>query len=229
MPTVLDDISYGGFFKSFADEFQLSPLSAGLGESYEIGRIGFKPYACCRSNHSTLDAIRSIFAENPEVRSDHIEAIRIECSTLTREYGWITEVDSVGAAQASVPFCAAVMCLEGNAFIEQFTEEKIKDERIHRFMQKVEMVPNPEWDRLGPTHRWRVEVSIRLSNGNRFQKMVEHPRGTIENPLPEPALKEKFMLLASRVISTERADKLAALIDQMEHLDDVQSVLDLLS
>lgn len=229
MPNILDDIPYGGFFKSFADEFQFRPLLTGLGEYYEICRIGFKPYACCRSNHTTLDAIRDLLAEHPEIRPERIDLIRIECSTITREYGWITEIDSLGAAQASAPFCAAVMCIEGDAFIEQFTEEKIKDERILRFMEKVEMVPNLEWDRLGAAYRWRVNVSVILNNGSRFQKKIEHPRGAPENPLSEPELNEKFMLLASRAIGSEGATKLAALIDQIERLDDIKPILDLFS
>ena len=229
MPNVLDDIPYGGFFKSFSDEFQLTPLLTGLGQHYEICRIGFKPYACCRSNHTTLDALRDLMERHPEIRPEHIDAICIECSTITREYGWITEVDNLGAAQASVPFCVAVMCLEGDAFIDQFTDETIRDERIIRFMRKVEMIPNPEWDRLGAAYRWRVNVSVLLNDGSRFQKMVEHPRGVPENPLSEQELNEKFMVLASRSLGADSAKKLAALFDQLERLGDIRPILALLS
>ncbi|MBW2149801.1 MAG: MmgE/PrpD family protein [Deltaproteobacteria bacterium] len=229
MATVLDDVEYGGFFKCYADEFQIGRLLEGLGRDYEICRIGFKPYACCRSNHTTLDALKELMERHPEIRPDAIENIRIECSTITRKYGWVTEIDSVGSAQASIPFCAAVMCSEGDAFIEQFLEEKIRDKRILHLMSKVEMVANPDWDRLGAAHRWRVEVEVRLNNGNIFRTLKENPRGVPENPLTSQEIRDKFGRLASGAAGSERAKKIAECIERLEELENVHALLEMLA
>lgn len=229
MATVLDDVEYGGFFKCYADEFQIGRMLEGLGSNYEIRKIGFKPYACCRSNHTTLDALKELMERHREIRPEEIEKIRIECSTITRKYGLVTEIDSIGAAQASIPFCAAVMCLEGDAFIEQFSEEKIKDERILRFMPKVEMIPNAEWDRLGAAHRWKVQVEVRLNNGHIFRTLVDNPRGVPEKPLTSQELRQKFLRLASRAVGSERAKKIAESLEWLEELEDIRDLMEMLA
>lgn len=229
MATVLDDVEYGGFFKCYADEFHISHMLEGLGRDYEIVRIGFKPYACCRSNHTTLDAMKELMERHPEIRPDAIDKIRIVCSTITKKYGWVTEIDSVGAAQASIPFCAAVMCSEGDAFIDQFSEKKIRDERILRLTRKVEMIANPDWDRLGAAHRWRVEVEVHLIDGNIFQILKDKPRGAPDNPMTVGELREKYGCLATRVVGSERAKKIAKCIERLEELENVRELLEMLA
>jgi aconitate decarboxylase len=229
MATVLDDVDYGGFFKCYADEFQISRMLQGLGISYEILKIGFKPYACCRSNHTTLDALKELMEKHREIRPEDIEKIRIECSTITKKYGLVTEIDSIGAAQASIPFCAAVMCLEGNAFIEQFSEEKIKDQRIRRFMHKVEMIPNAEWDRMGAAYRWKVQVEVRLNNGRAFRTLVDNPKGVPEKPMTNQELRQKFLRLASHAVGSERAEGIAQYIEGLEHMEDVRDLIEMLA
>src|SRR4029078_11703873 len=59
---------YGGFCTTFSrsqDRFDLAALSAGLGERYETMRISLKFYACVGSNHTTLDAIRTMQPAHP--------------------------------------------------------------------------------------------------------------------------------------------------------------------
>ena len=59
---------YGGFCSTFSrshDRFKLEELTAGLGERWETMRISLKFYSCVGSNHTTLDAIRTMQARHP--------------------------------------------------------------------------------------------------------------------------------------------------------------------
>ena len=59
---------YGGFCTTFSrsqDRFKLEELTAGLGERWETMRISLKFYSCVGTNHTTLDAIRTMQAERP--------------------------------------------------------------------------------------------------------------------------------------------------------------------
>src|SRR5262252_5166181 len=54
---------YAGFCTTFSrsqDRFDLTALTAGLGERYETMRVSLKFYACVGSNHTTLDALTDI-------------------------------------------------------------------------------------------------------------------------------------------------------------------------
>src|SRR5204862_1939674 len=61
------EAEYGGFCTTFSrsqDRFQLSQLTAGLGETWQTMGVALKFYACVGSNHTTLDALRALQAEH---------------------------------------------------------------------------------------------------------------------------------------------------------------------
>ena len=48
---------YGGFCSTFIDKPNLFHLTDRLGERFETLNVGFKPYPCCGSNHTSIDAL----------------------------------------------------------------------------------------------------------------------------------------------------------------------------
>src|SRR5690606_6350736 len=62
------EAEYGGYCTTFSnsqDNFDRERLVRGLGDSYELMRVSLKFYSCVASNHTTLDAIRSLQAQRP--------------------------------------------------------------------------------------------------------------------------------------------------------------------
>ena len=71
--TGIEDIleaPYGGFCSTFCDNPNLSHLTQDLGERFETLNVGCKPYPCCGSNHTSIDALKKILREHPELRAD---------------------------------------------------------------------------------------------------------------------------------------------------------------
>src|SRR6185295_5287467 len=93
---------YGGFCTTFSrsdDRFNLSELTAGLGERFETMQVSLKFYSCVSSNHTTLDAIRSMRARRPFAAND-IDRIVVHGSEATVEHvGWTYRPDGITAAQ----------------------------------------------------------------------------------------------------------------------------------
>src|ERR1700728_5222571 len=59
---------YGGFCTTFSrstDRFPLEELTSGLGERFETLGVALKFYSCVGSNHTSLDALRTIAARRP--------------------------------------------------------------------------------------------------------------------------------------------------------------------
>src|SRR5574341_1095670 len=78
--TGIEDIleaPYGGFCSTFCDQPDLSHLTSDLGERFETLNVGFKPYPCCGSNHTSIDALKNILRDHPEVGIDTVERILI--------------------------------------------------------------------------------------------------------------------------------------------------------
>src|SRR5476649_1072524 len=123
---------YGGFCSTFSrsnDQFNLDELSWELGRQWETMRISLKFYSCVGSNHTTLDAIR-ILQEKTPFGADDIVSIVVHGSQVTVEHvGWPYQPQGLGSAQLNLPFCVATLLLEGDVFVDQFTDEVVDDKR----------------------------------------------------------------------------------------------------
>src|ERR1700688_768918 len=131
---------YGGFCTTFSrsdDRFNLDELSAGLGERFETLRISLKFYSCVGSNHTTLDAIRNLQAKTP-FGADDIASIVVHGSHVTVEHvGWLYTPQGPTSAQVNLAFCVATLLLEGDVFVDQFTDEVVDDKRRIELSKKA--------------------------------------------------------------------------------------------
>src|SRR5713226_5487323 len=122
--------AYGGFCTTFSrstDRFDLSQLVRGLGETWQTMGVALKFYACVGSNHTTLDAIREMQVERPFSGRD-VDRIVVHASRATVEHvGWKYVPQGLTSAQLNLPYSVATLLLEGDCFVEQFTEDKVAD------------------------------------------------------------------------------------------------------
>src|SRR5690606_15501578 len=157
-------------FSRSNDRFNLTELSKDLGTRFEIMRIALKFYSCVGSNHTTLDAIRSMQAEKPFGAAD-IARIRVFGSKVTVDHvGWPYQPQGLTSAQLNLPYCVATLLLEGHAFVDQFTEETVADERRIALSRKVEVLEDPAITARGRVFRHMVRVEVELNDGTRMER-----------------------------------------------------------
>ena len=218
------EADYGGYCHVMADKCDMSKMTSGLGKEFETGRVGFKPYAAGGSTHTTHEAIKAIMEENL-LSADMVSKITVRATTATYKHTyWEYQPEGVTAAQMNIPYVAAVTALEGNIFIEQFTEEKIKDPKIIQYSRKVEVVPDPELDRLGAELRHVVVVEVRTVNGKTFSRRVDTAKGSDRRPMSTHEVIEKFRLLSGKVLSSDRVAELENTVRCLEDLADVKKL-----
>ncbi|NLO58581.1 MAG: MmgE/PrpD family protein, partial [Synergistaceae bacterium] len=139
-------------------------------------------------------------------------------------------ITSVVAAQLSHPYVCAVTLLEGNAFIDQFTEEKIRDPRILEFAKKVEVVHDEEIEKLPRHLRYTVKVDVHLNDGRVFNLQETFPKGHPKNPFSSDELLWKFRTLSGKAIEDEnRVDRIIDAVLHMEELASFNELTELLS
>lgn len=218
------EADYGGYCKVMADKSDMSLLTRGLGENFETAVTGFKPYAAGGSTHTGHEGVKAIMQEN-KLSADMIDKITIRSTTVTYHHtSWEYHPEGVTAAQMNLHYVAAVTALEGEIFIDQFTEEKIKDPQIIAFSRKVEVVPDPELDKLGPEFRHAVIAEIKTKDGKLFSKRVDTAKGSNKNPMTTEEVIAKYKILAGKVISPQNVD---ALYEQVQTLEKISDVRDL--
>ncbi len=212
---------YGGFCTTFSrstDRFNLDELSWELGRQWETLRISLKFYSCVGSNHTTLDAIRMMQAKTP-FGPDDIELIVVHGSQVTVEHvGWPYAPQGLTSAQLNLPFCVATLLLEGDVFVDQFTNEVVNDQLRIALSKKVSVLHDPAITARGSNYRHMVRVEVRLKNGKTLEQTVEAPRGSETSFASEADIVGKFKKLATHAVSDAKAERVINLVLGAEKL-----------
>ena len=212
---------YGGFCSTFSrsnDRFNLDELSWELGRQWETMRISLKFYSCVGSNHTTLDAIRMMQNKTP-FGADDIASIVVHGSHVTVEHaGWPYKPQGLTSAQLNLPFCVATLLLEGDVFVDQFTDAVVADQRRIELSKKVSVLEDPAITGRGSNYRHMVRVEVHLKNGVKLEQTVEAPRGSEASFASEADIVQKFKKLATHVVSDAKADAVVNVVLGAEKL-----------
>jgi len=122
-------------------------------------------------------------------------------SQVTMDHvGWKYEPQGLVSAQLNLPYCVATWLLEGDCFVDQFTEDKVADPERMRVAVKVHVEHDAAITALGSKSRHKVRVEVKLKNGTTLEKTVEAGRGNENNFATEADIVEKFDKLAAHTL-----------------------------
>jgi aconitate decarboxylase len=223
---------YGGFCTTFSrsqDRFNLAELTSGLGERFETMMISLKFYSCVGSNHTTLDAISTIRARRP-FRIEEIEQIEVFASQVTVDHvGWKYRPEGVTSAQLNLPYCVATLLLEGDVFVDQFSDTLLANPERITLADKVKVIEDPTITAKGSKFRHLVRVKVSLKNGTVLEETVEAPRGSERRFATRNEVVEKFEKLAGHVLPNEQLALIRDHILSIEKLPDARTLTRLLT
>ena len=222
---------YGGFCTTFSrsqDRFDLSQLSAGLGDRFETMRISLKFYSCVGSNHTTLDAIADIRKRHP-FAPDDVDGIIVRASQVTVDHaGWAYKPDGLTAAQLNLAFCVATLIIEGDVFVDEFTPDCVADPARIALADRVKVMHDPAITALGAGHRHKVKVEVRFRDGSSEHETREAPRGSEHSFAGADAIVGKFRKLSRGVMTEKQQDALIDAVLRLERLEDSRELIALL-
>ena len=101
--------------------------------------------------------------------------------------------------------------LEGRLDPASFAMERVLDESMHRFMQRVRVVEEPELT-AGYPAAFPTRVTVRTSAGERFVEEVTHYRGHALNPLNDSDLDVKFNAIVTETLGAARTSELLGVL-----------------
>ena len=222
---------YGGFCTTFSrstDRFKMEELSAGLGERFETMGIALKFYACVGSNHTTLDSIRDIQKRRPFTLDD-LDRIVVHGSRVTVDHvGWTYKPEGLTSAQLNLPYCVATLLLEGDCFVEQFSEDTVAHPQRMALSKKVEVVEDPSITARGSKYRHMVRVDVHLRDGSVPSETREAPRGSERSFASREEIVDKFCKLTRDVMPQNQQEALIHAVLEIEDLKDAKELIRLL-
>jgi 2-methylcitrate dehydratase PrpD len=218
---------YGGFLSAHSPSPQMERLVSGLGKRFELLKVGIKPFATVTSIHTCLQGLKAIMVEHGLDRDD-IAHVRVGVSRATQVHcAWPYRGQSVTAAQMNLYFGLAVMAISGDAGAPQFTEERVNDPEILRFIPRIEARIDGEIDAAGPSARHEARIQVETRSGERLERYVRDRLGSPECPLSEERTRDKFRANAGAILNQVAVNQLEKAIGAIDTVDDVSIVADL--
>src|SRR5271169_4512446 len=218
-----------GLAHVFKPEWKLDLLTEGLGASWRITQCGMKAFPTEALTHTPISAVLDLVKSN-DLHPDQVEKIQIR--SLARAADILSDPSkydprSKETADHSLPYVIAAALVDRQVTPAQFTMEKIMDEKIRAQLQKVEVVADPEIEKVFPALQ-RVIVNLTTTDGRIFTKQLDFPKGDPRNPLSDAEVEEKFRALAEGVLSAKAQDKLIAAIWNLEKCASVAKLMALM-
>jgi 2-methylcitrate dehydratase PrpD len=207
---------YGGFCSTYADKYDLDWATRELGEEFEMRKNGFKRYSSLASSQTSVDALRTI-REKHGIRGEDVDSVLVRTTNMVYVHcGWPYEPKETITAQMNLPYTAAVTLLEGNAFIDQYSDDKLRDPKILDVASRIKVVVDPELDAGGPHEMRAVRVTVKMKSGEEYTESQTYRSGHWRNPLSDEVLSAKFKDLAGRVLKQSAVERIDTLIRTLE-------------
>lgn len=218
------EADFGGFLTTMSATHDPAKLTQGLGKEWETMVVGFKPFSSVASIHAALDALRQIMQTNG-LKGDDVEAIEARVATMTHVHcAWEYKAQGVTAAQMNIFFGLAAIAVDGDAFIHQYREDRLRDPRLLDMISRTKCVIDPELDAMGPLFRHAARVHVRTRDGRNLSKEMLHRLGSPENPLTAQQVYDKFRTLAGHCLPADKVDAVMSMVKDLDKLDDVSKL-----
>src|SRR3954466_8823593 len=215
-----------GLTHVFKPEWKLDLLTSGLGESWRITQCGMKFFPTEALTHTPISAVLDLVKKN-DLRPDDV--VKIQIRSLARAADILSDPSKYDphpkeSADHSLPYVIAAALVDRQVTPVQFTMEKIMDPTIRAQLKKVEVVADPEIEKVFPALQ-RVIVNITTTDGRTLTKQLDYPKGDPRNPLSDQEIEEKYAALADGVLSKGAQKKLKEAIWNLENLGSVSDLM----
>jgi 2-methylcitrate dehydratase PrpD len=204
-----------GFAPVLASQYDLSKITAGLGEDFQIRYNTYKPYPCGIVVHPTIDACIDIHRDYHPA-PEAIRAVRVRVAPLVLDLCNKRNITQGLDSKYSIYHSAAVGLVRGKAGIDEYTDAAANDSVIRRVRECVTPAGDP-----GITED-QSDVEVELANGTVLHRFIECSLGNLKRPLSDRQLEDKFRGQA-------RVPQVNRLIDLCWRLDQLQDVNELVS
>ena len=215
-----------GFKKQVSGPFELGNWG-GQGDDFMITRTSIKFWPAEYHSQSAIDAalqLREKIGSYENIVSIDVDTFNAAVDIIGgEEEKWFPK--SRETADHSLPYCVAVALMDGQIDLEQFDETHLSNPAVSELIQKIRINRNAELDKLYPKGIPNL-LKIKTKDGQEHSLQVTFPRGHAENPMTDKEVEDKFVRLASRVLSTSQIDFILPRLWTLEQQDDIGSILE---
>ena len=222
-PDILD--SEWGFFSIMGGGFDRDYLEQRLGNPYQLERPGvaIKPYPCGSLAHPTMDAVRDL-VRGHDIKPEQVERVEVGVTRYIRQPLRYQRPQTELEAKFSLEFAVAIIVLERQAGIHQYTDEVVRSRRVQEFLERVQVQVDPQMEARGYDKMHSV-VRILLKDGRRLEREAQLARGYPERPFTREDHLAKFEECARDVLPAGTGEQVWEKVLGLERLPEAAEMV----
>lgn len=186
-----------GWAHVLSTRFDPAVITDGWGERYEISSNMYKPYACGLVVHGVIDGCIGLRREYALKPAD-VDRIDLKVSPRVPRLTGIKVPRSGLEGKFSVYHAAAAAFVHEAAGEAQFSDACVNDPVVAGLRARVFLEEDPAIGRTGAC------VTITLKSGRAHTRQVAHALGTLEHPMSDADLEQKFEGLTETALAPEQ-------------------------
>jgi len=187
------------------------------GGRWEILKNSYKPFACGLVVHPVIDGCIQLRNQH-RLTADMIERVEVTIHPRVMQITAIKDPQTGLEGKFSVFHAAAVAIIDGAAGEQQFSDVAARAPATVALRNRV----FPTTD--ASVGKDQARVTIVLRNGDRPTMFVEHAVGSIDNPMSDRMIEDKFRGLADGILSADRARSIVDLCWRADQLADAGEI-----
>jgi 2-methylcitrate dehydratase PrpD len=198
-----------GFGVSFGSNPNFEAAVDGLGKTFEIATLAYKPYPCGFVVHPTIDACVDLARANT-FNPEDVARVELAVSPLAARLADRAELTDRNQSLVSLQHWAAASIICKIAGLAQMDDAVVHDPAVARLRRKVAIAVETKFGSETASAR------IVLKNGQTFETQVEHCRGSIGRPLTDDEVSEKTRAQCLLIFDEDKTAQLLAGAWQIE-------------
>nr|HEV7416899.1 MmgE/PrpD family protein [Tianweitania sediminis] len=204
-------------------EVRPDQLLEAFGEEWRTRGYSFKPYPCCRCNHTSIALALRLRAQG--LRPDGVAAVEIRLpqvnfQTVGQPYD-VTR-DSVVHAQFNCAYSFARALTDGHVDLRTYTRPNINDAAVAALAGKVIVIadPNEPPTAMGPSH-----ITITRTDGSTQEIRETLTPGSPEAPMSDTEVTDKFRLCMQFGGADGDVEPVIDLVMRLEEIGDISELI----
>ena len=207
-----------GFAQVVSPKHDWSEITGELGERFEIASNTYKPFACGIVIHPAIDAATQLRAKG--VKAEDVERVELKVHSLVLELTGKKEPKDGLQAKFSVYHGFAAGLIFGQAGETEYQDSVVNREDMVALRRKVVATVD------GSIREDAADVTALLKDGRRVHVRVEHAIGSLDRPMSDRNLEDKFHSLADGVIGGDKTGALIAACWGLGEAKDVTQIIE---
>jgi 2-methylcitrate dehydratase PrpD len=218
-----------GFFSAAGGGFDVGSIYGRLGQPWTFANPGvsIKPHPSGSLTHPAMTEMLRLVRQH-DIKPESVRHVRVGTNSnmpnALIHHRPRTELE----AKFSMEFCMAILILERQAGLREFTDAVVQRADVQAMIEKVEFTVDARAEAAGYDKMTSI-LDVELADGTRIHGEADFGRGSPAHPMSFDDVADKFRDCAAYAgVGAGRANQIVALVEEFEHLPSLQPLMDLL-